>query len=72
MMQRVGIVSALLPEPELILADEPTSDLDIPTLSVLEDYLDSFAGAVIAVSHDRFHFFLHIDSILSAMTRSKI
>lgn len=38
----------------MLLLDEPSNDLDIPTLTILEDYLDSFAGIVIAVSHDRY------------------
>ena len=40
--------------PNVLLLDEPTNDLDIRTLTILEDYLDSFAGIVITVSHDRY------------------
>ena len=40
--------------PNILLLDEPTNDLDIETLTILEDYLDSFAGPVLAVSHDRY------------------
>lgn len=40
--------------PNVLILDEPTNDLDIPTLTILEDYLDSFLGIVITVSHDRY------------------
>ena len=40
--------------PNVLLLDEPTNDLDIRTLTILEDYLDSFSGIVVAVSHDRY------------------
>ena len=52
--RRLYLLSVLMTAPNILLLDEPTNDLDIPTLSVLEDYLDTFAGAVIAVSHDRY------------------
>jgi ATP-binding cassette subfamily F protein uup len=52
--RRLYLLRKLIDAPNLLLLDEPTNDLDIQTLGVLEDYLDSFAGTVVAVSHDRY------------------
>ena len=51
--RRLYLLKILMEAPNVILLDEPTNDLDIATLTVLEDYLDTFPGIVIAVSHDR-------------------
>ncbi len=52
--RRLYLLGILMAAPNVLLLDEPTNDLDIMTLSILEDYLDTFPGPVIAVSHDRF------------------
>ena len=52
--RRLYLLGILMSAPNILLLDEPTNDLDIETLTILEDYLDSFPGAVIAVSHDRY------------------
>lgn len=52
--RRLYLLSILMQAPNLLLLDEPTNDLDIETLAILEDYLETFAGPVLAVSHDRY------------------
>ena len=52
--RRLYLLKTLMEEPNVLLLDEPTNDLDTHTLAILEDYLDSFPGVVITVSHDRY------------------
>jgi len=52
--RRLYLMTILMRNPNLLILDEPTNDLDIMTLNVLEDYLIQFAGSVVIVSHDRF------------------
>ncbi len=52
--RRLYLLSVLMEAPNVLLLDEPTNDLDVMTLSILEDYLQGFNGPIITVSHDRF------------------
>ncbi len=52
--RRLKLVSILIQNPNVLFLDEPTNDLDIYTLEILEDYLEQFKGAIVTVSHDRY------------------
>ncbi|WP_113673558.1 ABC-F family ATP-binding cassette domain-containing protein [Vallitalea guaymasensis] len=52
--RRLYLLRVLMQNPNILLLDEPTNDLDVQTLTILEDYIDNFRGAVITVSHDRY------------------
>jgi ATP-binding cassette subfamily F protein uup len=52
--KRLHLLKLLMEQPNVLLLDEPTNDLDIQTLSVLEDFIEQFPGVVITISHDRF------------------
>ena len=52
--RRLYLLSILMAAPNILLLDEPTNDLDVTTLAILEEYLETFPGAVLAVSHDRY------------------
>lgn len=62
--RRLFLLSVLMKAPNILLLDEPTNDLDIETLTILEDYLETFDGAVITVSHDRYFLDKVVNTIL--------
>ena len=62
--RRLYLLRVLMTEPNVLFLDEPTNDLDIQTLSVLENYLDQFPGVVITVSHDRYFLDRVVDNLI--------
>ena len=63
--RRLYLLGILMEAPNILILDEPTNDLDIQTLTILEDYLESYAGAVIVVSHDRYFLDKVVDHIFA-------
>ncbi len=61
--QRLHLCTVLMRSPNFLILDEPTNDLDIPTLNVLEDYLKNFRGCLIVISHDRYFMDRVVDHI---------
>ena len=63
--RRLFLLRVLMSAPNVLILDEPTNDLDVQTLAVLEDYLEDFKGCVIVVSHDRYFLDRTIDRIFA-------
>lgn len=63
--RRLFLLRVLMQAPNLLILDEPTNDLDVQTLAVLEDYLDDFNGCAIVVSHDRYFLDRTVDTIFA-------
>jgi ATP-binding cassette subfamily F protein uup len=70
--RRLYLLRILMGAPNVLLLDEPTNDLDIQTLTVLEDYLDDFPGAVFVISHDRYFLDRVVDRILAFEANGRI
>ena len=62
--RRLYLLTILMQSPNFLILDEPTNDLDIMTLNVLEDYLENFSGCVLVVSHDRYFMDKVVDNLL--------
>jgi ATP-binding cassette subfamily F protein uup len=70
--RRFQLLRLLLTEPNVLLLDEPTNDLDIETLTVLEDFLDGWPGTLIVVSHDRYFLERVTDSVWALLGDGQI
>ena len=70
--RRLYLLRILMEAPNVILLDEPTNDLDIQTLTILEDYLDTFPGIVITVSHDRYFLDRVVNRIFAFEGRGRV
>ncbi|HEY9598602.1 MAG TPA: ABC-F family ATP-binding cassette domain-containing protein [Cyanophyceae cyanobacterium] len=70
--RRLFLLRVLMSAPNVLILDEPTNDLDVQTLAVLEDYLEEFNGCVIAVSHDRYFLDRTIDKIFAFESEGNI
>ncbi len=70
--RRLFLLRVLMGTPNVLILDEPTNDLDVQTLAVLEEYLEDFAGCVIAVSHDRYFLDRTVDTIFALEAEGNI